>query len=198
VLVAVLVVVLTGHHGKNTLATTTTTHTTSPPTTTPSTSVTTTTGVVTQTLYNLTPGDDQNPTTCAPFENISSTEAATVKLGLRCEDPDLTAYVYGLQFDSSADFQAGVASFNSFYGFDPANAASSCPPATGTQGEQEYGFSDAGLPAISGQVVECFEDLGGFFYMWTLPSQDAFLWTFNLNASNVESWWSGGNPDPQF
>jgi hypothetical protein len=173
--------------------------TTPPQTTNPPTSVVTTTVPVAQvqTLYNLVPGDDQDPTTCAPFENISAAEEATVKLGLRCADPDLSDYVYGLQFDSPADYVAGVDNFNSFYNFDAATADTSCPPA-GTQGIEEYGFSDDGLPAISGQVLECYEDLGGFFYMWTLPTENAFMWTFNTTASNLSSWWSEGSADPQF
>lgn len=200
VLVVVLVVVLAGHHGPQHHDTTTTTVTTSPPTTAPSTTVPPTTAPAIQTLYNLAPGDDQDPTTCAPFEKVSTAEAATVRLGLRCADPDLNDYVYGLQFDNAADYGAGVANFNSFYGFDANTADTSCPPSTGTQGLESYGFSDDNLPATSGQVLECFFEpsLDGYFYMWTLPTQNSFLWTFNTNFSDIESWWSGGFPDPQF
>jgi hypothetical protein len=82
------------------------------------------------------------------------------------------------QLDSQAHFEATWQSFNKVIGFTGANPGPNCPPAKG--GEGTVPMHAPWFPPRSGQVLECLtvRDSNGPpqpVYIWTLPTEDAFL-----------------------
>ena len=207
VVAAVLVVgavvgfLVTRGPAKSTVQTTTTTTPSNPTTTLPRITTTTTPNTTTPpsltSLTQLVPGDDQDPTTCSPFQLVNTqAQQAQVVSSLRCEDTDVNAFVFAIQFQTLLDYEEELTTFNATANYDLATASPACPPESGTQGGTSYSFSS--FPARSGQFLECFSDNQGFTYVWTLPSENAFLWTTTTQPSDVENWWSQGSADPSF
>jgi hypothetical protein len=145
-------------------------------------------------LDRLVPSDDQDPTTCSPYELTAPSDQVNIVSNVRCADPDLRAYVYAVQFKTASAYQAGVNHFNLSASFNPSGAEASCPPSNSPQGEVTYSFTN--YPARPGQVLECFVNTSGYTYAWTLPSQNTLLWTTVTNYTSLESWWSAQSADP--
>ena len=198
VAVGVVVALLARHSGGKSTDSTTTTRIALPTTTLSSSttvpSSTTTPPLSLTSLSQLVPGDDQNPTTCST--NPVSASLQGVVSSLRCADPDLNSEVYAIQFQTFAEYEQSLASLNASQNFNPANVAPTCPAGSATQGEQAYSFQN--FPPRAGQVVECFIDTAGLTYLWTLPSQNAYLLTTTANFSTVKSWWAQQFADPSF
>jgi len=199
VVAGVAVALLLGHHGpKGGLGSTTTTRAKSQTTvtTTPQTTVTTTPPTSNPSsltaLGQLVPGDDQDPSTCVT--NTATSGDAGVVSSLRCADPDLNGNVYALQFRTFAAYENSLASLNTSENFNASNAAPECPASSGNQGIQSYSFDN--FPAQNGQVVECFIDTAGLTYLWTLPSENAYLLTTQEDFSTVNNWWTQQFADP--
>jgi hypothetical protein len=198
VLVAgVAVALLVGHHPGKGGALGHTTTTKPPPRTTIGQSTVTTTPPTTNPpsltpLDQLVPSDDQDPSTCVT--NTASSSDAGVVSSLRCADPDLNGTVFAIQYATFGEYESSLANFNNSESFDAADAASECPASSGDQGIQGYSFQN--FPAQDGQVVECLIDNSGLTYLWTLPSENAYMVTTQEDFSTINSWWADDFADP--
>jgi hypothetical protein len=199
VVAGVAAALLLSHHpAKGGLGSTTTTRTkshttvTSPPQTTTTTTPPTSNPPSLTPLGQLVPEDDQDPSTCVT--NTATSSDAGVRNSLKCDDPDLNGTVYALQFQTFGAYESSLASLNSSENFNASDAAPECPASSGDQGIQSYSFTN--FPAENGQVVECFIDTAGLTYLWTLPSENAYLLTTQEDFSTVNSWWNQQFADP--
>ena len=114
---------------------------------------------------------------------------------LACDQvPGLTnGAIYAYQLDSVSDYQAAWQAYNNWWGFDGADAGSSCPPPnTTSQATQSY--SNKVYSQRSGQVLECEEVSGNEpAYTWTIPSENAFIVAQGAPRSTfsaLASWWN--------
>jgi hypothetical protein len=114
---------------------------------------------------------------------------------LACDQvPGLTnGAIYAYQLDSASDYQAAWQAYNRWWGFDGADAGSSCPPPnTTSQATQSY--SNKFYSQRTGQVVECEEVSGNEpAYTWTIPSENAFIVAQGAPGSAfsaLSSWWT--------
>jgi len=86
--------------------------------------------------------------------------------------------VWGYQFDSYADYKAGVAHINHYVGFDKYTPGTNCPPPSGSTVGQ-IGWHTITNPKykkqLKGQVIECLIDNQKPVLIWTLPTQDVFF-----------------------
>ncbi len=83
--------------------------------------------------------------------------------------------VWGFQFDSNADYLAGVAHINKYTGFK--QTSSTCPPAAGSDGGSTgwHANSNSRYKLRKGQDIECFSDNGKSLLIWTMPTQNVFF-----------------------
>jgi hypothetical protein len=107
--------------------------------------------------------------------------------------------VYAYQLDSTADYEAAWQAYNSWWGFDGADAGSNCPPPNATT-EGTTGYSNKFYPQRSGQVLECEEVSSNEpAYTWTMPSENAFIVAQAAPGSSfsaLDSWWTNnGTPN---
>src|SRR6266567_1229881 len=134
------------------------------------------------------------------------TDCSTAKLfGLKASTLDARTFclhtthahikVWGYQFDSLADYQAGLAHINHYVGFDQHTPVTSCPPSSGSA-EGKVGWHAIHNPKYfsrSGQDLECLVDGGNPVVIWTMPTQDVFFIGQNgvkgTSISTVISWW---------
>jgi hypothetical protein len=130
-------------------------------------------------------------TECDEQTKIPWTNPGLVK-ALDCIAPDMpNGQIFGYQLDSTADYNRAWSNYNSWAQFG-ASATENCPPAAGdAQGGPEEWWGPR-FSKRSGQVVECFTSNTGPVYVWTYPTEDAFIvaqppksWTF----SKLETWW---------
>lgn len=114
---------------------------------------------------------------------------------LACDQvPGLTnGAIYAYQLDSASDYQAAWQAYNTWWGFDGADAGSSCPPPNATS-QATQGYSNKYFPQRSGQVLECEEVSGNEpAYTWTIPSENTFIVAQGAPGSTfttLASWWS--------
>jgi hypothetical protein len=108
--------------------------------------------------------------------------------------PGLTnGAVYAYQLASASDYQAAWQAYNTWWGFDGADAGSSCPPPN-TTSQATQGYYNKFYPQHSGQVLECEEVSGNEpAYTWTVPSENAFIVAQGAAGSTfsaLDSWWT--------
>jgi hypothetical protein len=104
-----------------------------------------------------------------------------------------------LQFDTAADYQAGLSDLNASLGWNPATAGPGCPPpGTDTRGESGWHSNvNPAYPPRPGQNLECFLEprTGDPVYLWTLPTQRVILAGVDTapgaTFTNLEDWWAG-------
>ena len=103
--------------------------------------------------------------------------------------------VWGYQFDSSADYQKGLAHINHFVGFDKVTPASHCPPPSGST-EGKIGWhanSNPKYKSRTGQDIECLIDGGKPVLIWSMPTQDVFfIGQDNVKGTSLHTvvkWW---------
>ncbi|MGN6793079.1 MAG: hypothetical protein ACTHJW_11915 [Streptosporangiaceae bacterium] len=103
--------------------------------------------------------------------------------------------VWGYQFDSSADYQKGLAHINNYVGFDKVTPGTFCPPPSGsTEGKVGWHANhNAKYKSKSGQDIECLIDGGKPVLIWTMPTQDVFfIGQDNVKGTSIKtiiSWW---------
>jgi hypothetical protein len=159
-------------------------------------------------LIQLLPSD-VNPANCKAAPKAGWATPGLVK-SLECYDSGVGTgdSIYAYQMDSSANYQASWANFNTWTGFS-SSSTSSCPPSGGsTQGSLPWDDSGSGgsgfYPTAAGQTLEC----GYFFantkhqneptYAWSFPSEDAYVIAIGDAGSSfarLQSWWVN-NSDP--
>jgi hypothetical protein len=86
--------------------------------------------------------------------------------------------IWGLQFNSRKEYQAGVAHLNHYTGFSAIrHVSTTCPPAHGrTAGLAGWhSLSNHKYKKRSGQFLECFIDTKKPLLIWTMPTQNAFF-----------------------
>jgi hypothetical protein len=112
---------------------------------------------------------------------------------LACIDPGLPGgNVYAYQANGPANYQTALLNFNTYYSFYVSTAGSSCPPAgSSQQAEGTTPWSDSYFPSRTGQVLECALDNSQPTYIWTLPTEDAFIVAIGATTfSALGSWWT--------
>jgi hypothetical protein len=150
-------------------------------------------------LVQLLPGGIDDPATqCQNDPPPYSFDMQGRVAALVCTDPSLPrdSQVYAYQLDSQAHFEATWQSFNKVIGFTGANPGPNCPPATG--GEGTVPMHAPWFPPRSGQVLECLTVHDGNgppqpVYIWTLPTEDAFLVAVgppNSSFAALETWFT--------
>ncbi len=155
------------------------------------------------------PGTDalvtiMNPT--AAGEKPVGTDCGAAKLyGLKASTLDASTFcskttrahivVWGYQFDSASDYQAGLAHINHFVGFDKVTPGTTCPPPSGST-EGKVGWHAKHNPKYfsrSGQDIECLVDAHEPVLIWTMPTQDVFFVGEDQAKSTpiktIISWW---------
>ena len=122
---------------------------------------------------------------------------------LVCDETAIDGDVFAYQFDSKADYQAGITAFNKAEGFDPTKASGGCP--TKVEGNGLTAWHNKLYPAVSGQVLECFSvSFTGSSsslqptYVWTAPSENALFQAVggkSTTMNQVDTWWGNhGGP----
>ena len=103
--------------------------------------------------------------------------------------------VWGYQFVSSADYQAGLATINHYVGFDKVTPGKGCPPPSGST-TGKVGWHAIHNPKYfkhPGQDIECLTDHGKPVLIWTMPTQDVFfIGQDSVNGSAMTTlinWW---------
>jgi hypothetical protein len=147
-------------------------------------------------LKVLLPTDIQDATSeCAEQEKIPWTNPGLVQ-AFTCTAPDMpNGQIFGYQMDSTADYNQAWANYNTWANFGT-SSSDVCPPGTGqTQGGPGEWWGPR-FPQRAGQVIECFTSDSGPVYVWTYPTENAFIvaqpdksWTF----SKLETWWENNS-----
>jgi hypothetical protein len=141
----------------------------------------------------------------SPFKPVGTQCVAAHLFGLNKATLDASTFcahtqranivVWGYQFDSSADYQAGLTHINHFVGFDKVTPGTTCPPPSGsTTGKIGWhAKSNPKYKSRTGQDIECLIDNNKPVLIWTMPTQDAFfIGQDNLKGSSIQtivSWW---------
>ena len=141
-----------------------------------------------------------NPAGAAPLATACSSaplqglDPATLTSRLYCTHAtDSHVVVWAYQFDSSADYVAGVPRLNKTLKFNPATASKGCPPPAG-HGDGDTGWhSQPNYPDRTGQDLECYTGGGEPVLVWTMPSQDVvFLAEYKVKGApmtDLMKWW---------
>jgi hypothetical protein len=147
-------------------------------------------------LKVLLPTDIQDATSqCADQTKIPWTNPGLVR-ALTCTATDMpNGQIFGYQMDSTADYNQAWANYNTWANFGT-SSTDVCPPGTGqTQGGPGEWWGPR-FPQRAGQVLECFSSDSGPVYVWTYPTENAFIvaqpdksWTF----SKLETWWENNS-----
>jgi hypothetical protein len=147
-------------------------------------------------LKVLLPTDIQDAgTECADQTDIPWTNPGLVKAD-SCTAPDMpNGQIFGYQLDSTADYQKAWANYNSWANFGTSKTEV-CPPASGNDQGGPGEWWGPRFPQRAGQVLECFTSSSGPVYVWSYPTENAFIvaqpeksWTF----SKLETWWENNS-----
>jgi len=143
-------------------------------------------------LKVLLPTDIQDAgTECTQQAKIPWTNPGLVT-ALECTAPDMpNGDIFGYQMDSTADYNQAWAHYNTWANFGTSKGLN-CPPAAGQAQAGPGEWGGPRFPYRAGQVLECFNTDTGPVYVWTYPTQNAFIiaqpdksWTF----SKLNTWW---------
>ena len=146
-------------------------------------------------LLQLLPGDINDPSTqCRPVKEHNGWSMPGLVAALYCGDQNLpNGHVEGYQMDTRADFETAWRNFNRWWRFDPSSAAQACPP-PGNSGRGSTGWNTKDFPRMQDQVVECEMGTGNApVYVWTMPSQNTFMYAVGGDGSSfsaLNSWWT--------
>jgi hypothetical protein len=143
-------------------------------------------------LKVLLPTDIQDASTeCATQAKIPWTNPGLVNV-LECTASDLpNGEIFGYQLDNAADYNRAWNNYNTWANFG-VSSSGNCPPDSGLDQGGPAEWYGPRFAKRAGQVLECFSTNSGPVYVWTYPSEDAFMvvqpdksWTF----SKLETWW---------
>ena len=103
--------------------------------------------------------------------------------------------IFGYQMDSTADYEKAWANYNAWANFGTSKT-DVCPPTSGNDQGGPGEWWGPRFPQRAGQVLECFTSSSGPVYVWTYPTENAFIvaqpdksWTF----SKLETWWENNS-----
>ena len=143
-------------------------------------------------LTQLLPGDIDDPAAqCQP--HTPQFRVPGLIQSLACIDPGLPGgNVFAYQANGPANYQTALLNFNIYYSFYISTAGPSCPPAgSSKQAEGTVPWSDSYFPNRAGQVLECAWGSGQPVYIWTFPTEDAFLVAIGATTfAALDSWWT--------
>ena len=136
------------------------------------------------------------------FTTFKGLHGVRAKLG--CNENAIDGAVFAYQFNSSADYRAGLTAFNKAEGFDSSKASSGCPTKTLADSGMTT-WSNKLYPSTSGQVLECFAVTFATSastlqpsYVWTAPSENAIFQAVGGKTTSmkaVNTWWGNhGGP----
>jgi hypothetical protein len=147
-------------------------------------------------LKVLLPTDIQDASTeCVEQTKIPWTNPGLVK-AFSCTAPDMAnGQIFGYQMDSTADYNQAWANYNTWANFGT-SSTEDCPPGSGQSQGGPGEWYGPRFPQLSGQVLECFTSNSGPVYVWTYPTENAFIvaqppksWSF----SKLETWWENNS-----
>jgi len=121
--------------------------------------------------------------------------AATMTAHIFCGHTTVSkVVVWGYQFDNSADYLAGFNHMNSYTGFSPSGAGSSCPPTSSSGGSVGWhANSNPKYVERPGQTLECFVDNKQPVLIWTMPTQNVFFigqdQATGSTLTTLVNWW---------
>ena len=150
----------------------------------------------TKSLKVLLPTDIQDASTeCADQTDIPWTNPGLVKAD-SCTAPDMPkGQIFGYQMDSTADYEKAWTNYNAWANFGTSKS-DVCPPTSGNDQGGPGEWWGPRFPQRAGQVLECFTSSSGPVYVWTYPTENAFIvvqpdksWTF----SKLETWWENNS-----
>jgi hypothetical protein len=132
---------------------------------------------------------------CADQTKIPWTNPGLVKAD-SCTAPDMpNGQIFGYQMDSIADYNQAWANYNTWANFGP-SSTDVCPPGKGQSQGGPGDWRGPRFPQRTGQVLECFSSGSGPVYVWTYPTENAFIvvqppksWSF----SKLETWWENNS-----
>jgi hypothetical protein len=153
-------------------------------------------------LVELLPGDIDDPATqCQNDPPPYGFDMPGRVQALVCTDPGLPkgSQVFAYQLDSPADFEATWQSYNKLLGFTGADLSPTCPPASGQAGTTPMHAQF--FPPRAGQLLECKMVSAGNsppqpVYIWTLPSEDAFIAAVgppNSSFAPLKAWFASSS-----
>jgi hypothetical protein len=131
-------------------------------------------------------------------------KAAGLVQALKCSDPGLRGgTVFAFQFDNAHDYTTSWQNFNTWWGFTPSSAGTSCPPSGSSLTAQGVSPWNSGVyPSHAGQEVECqYVTVSGTStaqsnlepdYVWSYPTQYAFIdgqGAAGSSFSALQTWW---------
>ncbi len=171
----------------------TTTAVTSPPSTTPPANPAPA-GIVP--LVKLLPDDLPVASGCSPASPPVPLSGSVTDLYCTGDRGLPGSMIYAYQFDSQADYVAGLAAYNRAKGFDPIAAGPNCPPPASAVGQQTW--NNQVYPTRRDQILECFTQSGTNTpavptYIWTIPTQLAFVEAVSgptTAFSELDTWWT--------
>jgi hypothetical protein len=150
----------------------------------------------TKSLKVLLPTDIQDASTeCVDQTDIPWTNPGLVKAD-SCTAPDMpNGQIFGYQLDSTADYEKAWTNYNTWANFGTSKSED-CPPTSGNDQGGPGEWWGPHFPQRAGQVLECFTSSSGPVYVWTYPTENAFIvaqpdksWTF----SKLETWWENNS-----
>lgn len=148
---------------------------------------TTVAGSTTVSLDQLMPDQGCDPAPASVTQGLTGLTTA-----LQCtNDPNLSSVVVdGFQFDTAADYGAGLQVLDRALGFHQSGAGSSCPPSGSDSGSFAWQSSD--YPEQTGQVLQCLLVSGKPTYLWTIPSRLVVIEAVDTDAqdgfSGLQDW----------
>jgi serine/threonine protein kinase len=142
-------------------------------------------------LTQLLPSDIDDPATqcqahTPPFHVPGLAQSLT------CIDPGLPGGdIFAYQANGPANYQTAFLNFNIWSAFYISTAGSTCPPAgRSKQAQGTTPWHDNYFPSRTGQVLECQWASGQPTYIWTFPTEDAFIVAVGATTfSALDSWW---------
>ncbi|MGD0245122.1 MAG: hypothetical protein ABSB59_33015, partial [Streptosporangiaceae bacterium] len=133
-----------------------------------------------QNLTQLLPGSlSQDPSACRRTSAPSAWKAPGLVEALYCIDPGLKGgTIYAYQFGNLADFQSAWQSFNRWWKFPAAPAATTCPPAGQVKARKDLTSNE--VPEADRQVLECGPVRLGSggpvpMYAYSFPANDTLV-----------------------
>jgi hypothetical protein len=171
-----------------------TTPVTSPPSTTPPAN-NVPAGIVP--LSELLPDDLAVASGCAPAPPPAPLPSSVSDLSCTGDRGLPGSTIYAYQFDSHADYVAGLAAYNRAKAVDLTTATPNCPPPAGAIGQVTW--NNQLYPTRNDQVIECFTQSSTDTsptmptYIWTIPTRYAFVEAVgspSTTFTQLDTWWT--------
>jgi hypothetical protein len=199
IVVVALIASSSGSSNSNAVTTTTVGRTSTTGSATTSTTAQATTPQGVTPLAQLLPSDVDASVDCVHYTSPANLTALSNSLS--CSPKNLSGgQIFAFQFNTPADYAAGLVALNKFKVFDSSTAGSSCPP--GADSQDSIGWHNNAFPSRSGQLLECLSVGANNIqpnYIWTYPTENAIIdaqGADNSTFTALDDWWTKFAPPP--